>query len=147
LITGKIKERENSLMLLSAEKGGFRCYSSGFRGFLPESQFYKMTQIGFKRYKSSKNPFIFKTFIEHQRLRWFVSSPPRFRFIIKTFTKVLRFRRNKFVLSRKKKIRNSTRLLPKILFHATNSSIKKTHAQLTRLELSKKFDYFKRRIE
>lgn len=146
LITGRIKEKENSLMLLAAEKGGFKCYSSGFRGFLPESQFYKMIEIGFtKKYK--ENPFAFKTFIEYQRFRWFVSSPPRFRFVIKTFTKVFRFRRNNFVLSRKKNIRNSTRLLPKILFHSAISSIKKTHAQLTKFELRRKFDYFKRRIE
>lgn len=146
LITGRVKERENSLMLLAAEKGGFKCYSSGFRGFLPESQFYKMIELGFtKKYK--ENPFVFKTFLEYQRFRWFVSSPPRFRFVIKTFIKVFRFRRNNFVLSRKKSFRNSTRLLPKILFHSASSFIKKTRAQLTKFELRKKFDSFKRRIK
>lgn len=146
LLTGKIKERENSLMLLSAEKGGFKCYSSGFRGFLPDAQLHKMIEIGFKKYKSSKSPFAFKFFIEYQRFRWFVSSPPRLRFVIKTFTKVFQFRKNNFILSRKKKSRNSNRLLTRILFHSTNSFKKKTRVQLTRLELLKKFEYFKRRI-
>lgn len=146
LITGRIKERENSLMLLNAEKGGFSCYSSGFRGFLPETQFHKMIKIGFKRYKSSKSLLAFKSLVEYQRFRWFVSSPPRLRFIIRTFTKVFRFRRNNFVLSRKKKSHSSTRLLPRILFHSTKFFRKKTRAQLTRLESIKKFEYFKRRI-
>lgn len=126
LITGKVKERENSLMLLSAERGGFWCYSSGFRGFLPESQFYKMIEMGFKHLKLTKSPFVFQIFIEYQRFRWFVSSPPRFRFVIKTFTKVFRFRRNNFNLSRKKRFYNSTRLLPRILFYSTDSSIDET---------------------
>ena len=144
LITGRIKERENSLILLNAEKGGFSCYSSGFRGFLPETQFNKMLKIG--RQKCSKNRLAFKSLFEYQRFRWFVSSPPRLRFVIKTFIKVFRFRRNNFVLSRKKKSHDSTRLLPKIIFHSTNSSRKKTRTQLTRLELTKKFECFKRRI-
>lgn len=144
LITGRIKERENSLILLNAEKGGFSCYSSGFRGFLPETQFNKMLKIG--RKKCSKSRLAFKSLVEYQRFRWFVSSPPRLRFVIKTFTKVFRFRRNNFVLSRKKKSHDSTRLLPKIIFHSTNSSRKKTRAKLTGLELIKKFECFKRRI-
>lgn len=133
LITGKIKEKENSLILLSSIKGGFNCYSSGFRGFLPQKQLSRMFQIAFKRCKSSKDPFIIKAFIKNQKRRWFLSSPPRFRFIIKTFTKIFRFRRNNFVLSRKKKFYNSTKLLPKILFHATGYHIKKTYAQPSRL--------------
>jgi hypothetical protein len=145
LITGRIKERENSLMLLCIKRGGFKCYSSGFKGFLTEIQFYKMLRIGLKRYKS--NPFVFKSIIEYQKFRWFVSSPPRFRFVIQTFIPTFEFRRNKFVLSRKKDSHCHPRFRTRIQFHSTSASMKKTHAQLTRSELLKKFDYFKRRIQ
>ena len=134
LITGKIKKRENSLMILSARKGGFRCYSSGFRGFLPKTEFKKIINRSFHN-KSIESASAFKKLLARRKVEWLVSSPPRFRFVIQTLTRKFRFRRNKFVLSRKKKYHKRTRMLSKFLFFSI--SRRRSKGKLNRIAQSK----------
>lgn len=134
LITGKIKKRENSLMILSARKGGFRCYSSGFRGFLPKTELKKIINRSFHN-KSIESASAFKKLLAFRKVEWLVSSPPRFRFVIQALTRKFRFRRNKFVLSRKKKYRKRTRMLSKFLFFSI--SRRRSKGKLNKIAKSK----------
>ena len=143
LITGKVKKRENSLMLLSARKGGFRCYSSGFRGFLPKTELKKMINRSFRN-KSIESASAFKKLLARRKMEWLISSPPRFRFVIKALTRKFRFRRNKFVLSRKKKYRKRTRMLSKIVFFSISRRRRRgKHDKITRSKFLKKFTHQK----
>ena len=127
LVTGKIKEEQNTLILLNAKKGGFNCYSSGFRGFLSKKQFEIILLMWSKGLKKSKSLLSFNSircFILSQKFHWSISPPPRFNFKIKTIVRTLRLRRKKFVLSRKKKSFLLTKMLPKIIFFSTLSHSK-----------------------
>lgn len=126
LLTGKIKKNDNTLIILEPKKGGFSCYSSGFRGFLPRIEFRRIVSAWGKdssaKAKRNKSLMNFKRFICSQRFQWSISPPPRFKFFIKTLVQTYRFRRNKFTLSRKKKTENPTRALLKFVFISQKSS-------------------------
>lgn len=120
LITGKIKKNDSTLIILEAKRGGFSCYSSGFRGFLPRNEFRRIVKVWAKGIailtKKSGDFAVLKQFIKSQRFQWSISPPPRFKFFIRTLVQNFRFRRNKFILSRKKKTETPTKMLPKFIF-------------------------------
>lgn len=120
LLTGRIKRNESTLIVLEAKRGGFSCYSSGFRAFISKCNFRRVVRAwarGIKRHiKKSGNLVILKQFIKSQRFQWSISPPPRFKFFIKTLVQYHRFRKNKSRLSRKKKTEMLTKMLPKFIF-------------------------------
>ena len=139
LITGNIKKKGGTLILLNPRKGGFICYSSGFRGFLPKKEFEYIILLWInKAFKRSKQFKLFKQmkhFIKSQKFNWSICPPPRFRFNIKTIAYTFHIRRKKFVLSRKKRSYVSTKMLPSIVFYSTLSSSLRAKLDFAEFEL------------
>lgn len=129
LLTGKIKRKESTLIVLEAKRGGFSCYSSGFRAFISKCNFRRVVRAwtrGIKRHiRKSGNLAILKQFIKSQRFQWSISPPPRFKFFVKTLVQYHRFRKNKSRLSRKKKTGLQTKMLPKFIFISKNYTFEK----------------------
>lgn len=126
LLKGRIKRKDNTLIILEAKRGGFSCYSSGFRGFIPKRHFQCIVETWLKgiRHHALKigNFTPLKQFVMSQSFQWCVSPPPRFRFSIKKLIQYHRFRRNKLNLSRKKKTEIPTKMVPKFIFSSPDKA-------------------------
>jgi hypothetical protein len=129
LLTGRIKKNDNTLIILEAKRGGFSCYSSGFRGFISKYHFQLIVGFwgrGIKRIiRKTGDLTVLRQFIRSQRFQWSVSPPPRFKFLIRTLVKHYRFRKNKLNLSRKKRTETPTKMLPKFVFISQNYVVPK----------------------
>jgi hypothetical protein len=140
LLTGTIKKNDNTLIILEAKRGGFSCYSSGFRGFISKFHFKRIVKFwgrGIKSIIKKSGDFtLLKQFIQSQRFQWSISPPPRFKFFIRTLARHQRFRRNKLNLSRKKKTETPTKMLPKLVFISQNYVVLKKEKLLSQLSNS-----------
>lgn len=127
LSTGRIKKKEtdeNTLILLHPERGGYNCYSCGFRGFLSGYQFDCVCDDWYDTFLSHENiaeSFQFRSFFSLRKTEYMVSPPTRFMFEIKTVVQEFRFRKKKLLSSRKKRKFNLSRLTPIFVFKSINS--------------------------
>lgn len=127
LSTGRIKKKEtdeNTLILLHPERGGYNCYSCGFRGFLSGYQFDCVCDDWydtFLSYEDITKSFQFRSFFSLRKAEYMVSPPTRFMFEIKTVVQEFRFRKKKLLSSRKKRKYNLNRLTPTFVFKSINS--------------------------
>lgn len=129
LLKGRIKKKDNTLIILEAKRGGFSCYSSGFRGFIPKCHFQCLVETwlkGIRHHALKIGDFTpLKQFVMSQSFQWCVSPPPRFRFSIKKLIQYHRFRRNKLNFSRKKKTEIPTKMVPKFVFISPDNTFEK----------------------
>lgn len=122
LSTGRIKEKEtdeNSLILLHPERGGYNCYSCGFRGFLSGYQFDSICDDWHDTFFSRKDTTEFsqlRSFFSSRKIEYIISPPTRFMFEIKAVRQEVRFRKKKLVLSRKKRNYTLNKLIPVFVF-------------------------------
>lgn len=127
LSTGRIKKKEtdeNTLILLHPERGGYNCYSCGFRGFLSGYQFDCVCDDWYDTFLSYENvtkSFQFRSFFSLRKAEYMISPPTRFMFEIKTVVQEFRFRKKKLLSSRKKRKYNLNRLTPIFVFKSINS--------------------------
>lgn len=127
LSTGRIKEKEtdeNTLILLHSERGGYNCYSCGFRGFLSGYQFDCVCDDWHDTFFSRENTtkfFQLRSFFSLRKIEYMISPPTRFMFEIKAVTQEFRFRKKKLLSSRKKRNYNLNRLIPIFVFKSVNS--------------------------
>lgn len=124
---GRIKEKgsnESSLIVLHPERGGFNCYSCGFRGFLSGYQldcvFHDWNDT-FSTCKNTSEFFQLRSFFSLRRIDYMISPPTRFTFEIKTVVEEFRFRKKKLVSSRKKRKYNLNKFTPNFFFKSINS--------------------------
>ncbi len=124
---GRIKEKgsnESSLIVLHPEKGGFNCYSCGFRGFLSGYQLDCVFHDWNDTFSTSKNTsefFQLRSFFSLRKIDYMISPPTRFTFEIKTVVEEFRFRKKKLVSSRKKRKYNLNKFTPNFFFKSINS--------------------------
>jgi hypothetical protein len=127
LTGGRIKEKgsdESSLILLHPERGGFNCYSCGFRGFLSGYQLdcvFHDWHDTFSTLKNTSEFFQLRSFFSLRKIDYMISPPTRFTFEIKTVVEELRFRKKKLVSSRKKRKYNLNKFTPNFFFKSINS--------------------------
>lgn len=127
LTGGCVKEKgsdESSLILLHPEKGGFNCYSSGFRGFLSGYQLdcvFHDWHDTFSTRKDTSEFFQLRSFFSSRKIDYMISPPTRFTFEIKTVVEEFRFRKKKLVSSRKKRNHTLNRFTPNFFFKSINS--------------------------
>ena len=127
LSTGRIKKKEtdeNTLILLHPERGGYNCYSCGFRGFLSGYQFDCVCDDWydtFLSYEDITKSFQFRSFFSLRKAEYMISPPTRFMFEIKTVVQEFRFRKKKLLSSRKKRKYNLNRITPTFVFKSINS--------------------------
>jgi hypothetical protein len=124
---GRIKEKESnesSLIVLHPERGGFNCYSCGFRGFLSGYQldcvFHDWNDT-FSTCKNTSEFFQLRSFFSSRKIDYMISPPTRFTFEIKTVVEEFRFRKKKLVSSRKKRKYNLNKFTPNFFFKSINS--------------------------
>lgn len=124
---GRIKEKESnesSLIVLHPERGGFNCYSCGFRGFLSGYQldcvFHDWNDT-FSTFKNTSEFFQLRSFFSSRKIDYMISPPTRFTFEIKTVVEEFRFRKKKLVSSRKKRKYNLNKFTPNFFFKSINS--------------------------
>ena len=124
---GRIKEKESnesSLIVLHPERGGFNCYSCGFRGFLSGYQLDCVFHDWNDTFSTSKNTsefFQLRSFFSLRKIDYMISPPTRFTFEIKTVVEEFRFRKKKLVSSRKKRKYNLNKFTPNFFFKSINS--------------------------
>lgn len=127
LTGGRIKEKgsnESSLIVLHPERGGFNCYSCGFRGFLSGYQLDCVFHDWNDTFSTSKNTnefFQLRSFFSLRKIDYMISPPTRFTFEIKTVVEEFRFRKKKLVSSRKKRKYNLNKFTPNFFFKSINS--------------------------
>lgn len=127
LTGGRIKEKgsdESSLILLHPERGGFNCYSCGFRGFLSGYQLdcvFHDWHDTFSTRKDTSEFFQLRSFFSSRKIDYMISPPTRFTFEIKTVVEEFRFRKKKLVSSRKKRNYNLNKFTPNFFFKSINS--------------------------
>lgn len=127
LSTGRIKEEEtdeNTLILLHSERGGYNCYSCGFRGFLSGYQFDCVCDDWYDTFLNRENTskfFQLRSFFSSRKIENAISPPTRFMFEIKTVIQEFRFRKKKLLSSRKKRNYTLNRLIPIFFFKSINS--------------------------
>lgn len=127
LSTGRIKEKEadeNTLILLHSERGGYNCYSCGFRGFLSGYQFDCVCDDWHDTFFSRKNTTKFsqlRSFFSLRKIEYMISPPTRFMFEIKAVRREFRFRKKKLLSSRKKRNYTLNRLIPVFVFKSVRS--------------------------
>lgn len=115
------KMEETTLIFLFASKGGFICLSSGFLGFMPKSQFRMIVlewAKNFVNFLHRSNVSDLKNFLKLQKCQMSVSPPPRFCFLLEKMSTTIVLKRNRFLLSRKKRsyvVRNSN---PSFIFYS-----------------------------
>lgn len=127
LSSGRVKEKESnesSLIVLHPERGGFNCYSCGFRGFLSGYQldcvFHDWNDT-FSTCKNTSEFFQLRSFFSSRKIDYMISPPTRFTFEIKTVVEEFRFRKKKLVSSRKKRKYNLNKFTPNFFFKSINS--------------------------
>lgn len=121
----KLIEGETSLIILSSNKGGFLCYSSGFQGFLPKSQFkFVITEWmqHFTDFQKKVELQFLKSFIQLQKFDFIVSLPSRFSFVLKSMFNNVTLRRKRFILSRKKRSYRCTTMAINMIFYSTKNT-------------------------
>ena len=127
LTGGRIKEKgfdESSLILLHPERGGFNCYSCGFRGFLSGYQLDCVFHDWNDTFSTRKNTgefFQLRSFFSSRKVDYIISPPTRFTFEIKTVAEEFRFRKKKLVSSRKKRNYNLNKFTPNFFFKSIHS--------------------------
>ena len=127
LTSGRIKEKgsdESSFILLHPERGGFNCYSCGFRGFLSGYQLDCVFHDWHDTFSTSKDKsefFQLRSFFSSRKIDYMISPPTRFTFEIKTVVEEFRFRKKKLVSSRKKRNYNLNKFTPNFFFKSINS--------------------------
>jgi hypothetical protein len=127
LAGGRIKEKgsnESSLIVLHPERGGFNCYSCGFRGFLSGYQLDCVFHDWHDTFSTPKNTsefFQLRSFFSSRKIDYMISPPTRFTFEIKTVVEEFRFRKKKLVSSRKKRKYNLNKFTPNFFFKSINS--------------------------
>ena len=127
LTSGRIKEKgsdESNLILLHPERGGFNCYSCGFRGFLSGYQLdciFHDWQDTFSTPKNTNEFFQLRSFFSSRKIDSIISPPTRFSFEIKTVVQEFRFRKKKLVSSRKKRKYNLNKFAPNFFFKSIYS--------------------------
>ena len=113
---------ETSLILLSSNKGGFICYSSGFQGFLPKNQFKLILAEWVKHFVCFREDIglkFLRSFIQLQKFQFMISSPSRFPFVLKSVFNAINLRRKRFLLSRKKRSYRCTTIAINMIFYST----------------------------
>ena len=121
----KTVKGESSLILLASNKGGFICYSSGFRGFLPRRQFKLILAEWIKQFTCVRENVelqFLRNFIKLQKLQFTISSPSRFSFVLKSVINTMKLRRKRFLLSRKKRSYRCTTIAMNIVFYSTKNT-------------------------
>lgn len=113
-----------SLIFLSITKGGYICYSSGFRGFLPRIH-SKSIIIDWKDNLSNiDTTSLFVTlryFMHPQKLNFFTSPPARYPFALKNLLDIVTLKKKRFLFSRKKRLRSSTKVKLSMVFYSIKS--------------------------
>ena len=119
------KVEETTLIFLFASKGGFVCLSSGFLGFMPKSEFRIVVlewAKNFVNFLHRSNVSDLTNFLKLQKCQLSISPPPRFRFLLERMSTTIVLKRNRFLLSRKKRsnvVKNSN---PLFIFYSINDS-------------------------
>lgn len=125
LIKGQVKtlskkKHLDTLIILEVLKGGFSCYSYGFRGFLTTVDFEYIVREWKKEIRQlirkKVNFFMLKSLVKSQKFHWSIAFPPRLKFSIETLSQTYRFRKNNYRLSRRKRTKISTKMLPRLTF-------------------------------
>ena len=122
--TAKVEFDETTLIFLFASKGGFICLSSGFIGFMPKLQF-KMVVLewaeNFTNFFNRSNMSDLKNFLKLQKYQVSVSPPPRFCFFLEKMSTTIVLKRNRFLLSRKKRSYVTKNFSPSFIFYSVEN--------------------------
>jgi hypothetical protein len=118
------KVEETTLIFLFASKGGFMCLSSSFLGFMPKAEFRIVVlrwAKNFVNFLHRSNVSGLTNFLKLQKCQSSISPPPRFCFLLERMSITIVLKRNRFLLSRKKRsyvVKNSN---PFFIFYSMNS--------------------------
>lgn len=113
-----------SLIFLSISKGGYTCYSSGFRGFLPRKHsksIFKDWKTHLRNTDTTSSFVVLRYFMKSQKSNFFTSPPLRYPFVLKSLIDVVTLKKKRFLLSRKKRLRLPTKVKLKMVFYSTQS--------------------------
>ena len=134
-----------SLIFLSVGKGGYICYSSGFRGFLPRKHSKSIIRDWLTHLSDTDVTSSFvalRYFMKSQKSNFFTSPPSRYPFVLKSLLDIVSLKKKRFLLSRKKRLRFRTKVKLDMVFYSTQSFTeykdKLKRFRLAQLRLKKK---------
>lgn len=118
--------QETSLMFLIACKGGFHCFSSGFIGFMPKTQLKEIISDWKKDFEISScylNINYLKQHVRFEKFQVAVSPPLQFCFFLEKMHVAVYLKRNRFILSRKKKASKIKSSIISFIFYSIENHV------------------------